>query len=95
MKFYYDEKLYYKRIKNYMIDTFIFSIISTAFMIITNYNFISINSILMLIIYIIIYFFYYFICEYFFQKTLAKYITKTKVTNIIGQKPKLWQIIIR
>lgn len=41
------------------------------------------------------YFAYYIIMEIVFQKTLGKFITKTKVVTLNGQKPKEREIILR
>ncbi|WP_143960185.1 RDD family protein [Litoribacter populi] len=38
---------------------------------------------------------YYFICEYYFQKTLGKAITGTKVTDRSGNKPSAKMVIVR
>jgi len=38
---------------------------------------------------------YYFICDYFFQRTVGKLVTKTKTVNVWGEKPKLKQVLIR
>lgn len=38
---------------------------------------------------------YIFLFEFLFQRTLAKWITKTKVVTIDGRRPALWQFIIR
>ncbi|WP_176214832.1 RDD family protein [Reichenbachiella faecimaris] len=42
-----------------------------------------------------IYMLYYVIAEHFFNKTLGKRFTKTKVVNIDGSKPSLEQIVMR
>jgi len=42
-----------------------------------------------------IYLLYFIIFEYFLQKTVGKYLSKTRVVNIHGEKPKLSQIIGR
>jgi len=47
------------------------------------------------IILIISFFTYYIFLEYILQKTIAKYITKTKVTKIDGKKPELLDIVGR
>lgn len=38
---------------------------------------------------------YYFIMEYKFQKTLGKFLTKSRVVHIDGSKPKLSDILLR
>ena len=38
---------------------------------------------------------YYIVMEFKYQKTLAKFITKTKVVKMSGQKPEISDIIIR
>lgn len=38
---------------------------------------------------------YIFLFEFLFQRTLAKWITKTKVVTTDGRRPALWQFIIR
>jgi uncharacterized RDD family membrane protein YckC len=43
----------------------------------------------------ILYFLYYVFMEYTFQKTIGKFITKTKVVTKEGEKPRLYKIIIR
>ncbi|MFZ1677827.1 MAG: RDD family protein [Saprospiraceae bacterium] len=42
-----------------------------------------------------VYWGYYIITEYFFQKTLGKLITKTKVVSVFGDKPPIWLLILR
>ena len=44
---------------------------------------------------LMLYFTYYIGSEFLFSKTLGKYITKTKVVNQDGTKPKLIMLIIR
>ncbi len=38
---------------------------------------------------------YIFLFEFLFQRTPAKWMTKTKVVNLEGRRPSLWQFIIR
>jgi len=45
--------------------------------------------------YIGLYIIYYLVMESLLGRTVAKYITRTKVINRLGEKPKLSQIIIR
>lgn len=40
-------------------------------------------------------FLYYFIFEFIFLKSIAKFITYTKVYNLQGKRPALWQIFVR
>jgi len=40
-------------------------------------------------------FIYYFIMELFFQRTLGKIVTLTKVVSTSGLKPAPWQILVR
>lgn len=40
-------------------------------------------------------FLYYFCTEYFFNKTIAKFLTKTKIVNNKGEKPTIKELIIR
>jgi uncharacterized RDD family membrane protein YckC len=39
--------------------------------------------------------FYYIFCEYFFQKTIGKIITKTKVLRTDNCKPNFFNVLIR
>lgn len=48
-----------------------------------------------MIIFIPVYWGYYIVTEYFFQKTLGKLLTRTKVVTIINGNPSLKHIIIR
>lgn len=43
----------------------------------------------------LLYVMYHFISEYFFGKTLGKFLTKTKVLNEEGEKPSFQQLLIR
>lgn len=79
-----------KRILNFVIDTTI-----VAFSMYFIYSICSElpNTLLKLIL--LTYFGYYIHMEHRYQKTIGKYVTKTKVVNIYGQKAKFSQIIQR
>ncbi|REH00050.1 RDD family protein [Flavobacterium aquicola] len=86
------------RFVHFIVDTFIFfifyvivgSIFQAIFQFDVNKNFLF-TWLLMVITFV----FYYSFVEYHFQKTFGKYITKTKVVTINGEKPSLNDIIVR
>jgi uncharacterized RDD family membrane protein YckC len=41
------------------------------------------------------YFFYYVIMEYSFQRTVGKFMTKTKVVTSEGERPEFYEIVVR
>lgn len=57
--------------------------------------FVSLSSLIIMISPIIIYSLYYIVFEYYFQRTLGKYVSKTIVTKEDGGRPTLGQIIGR
>ena len=45
---------------------------------------------------VVLYFLYYFLQEYFFKKTIGKFITKTEVISTLENKKYfVWQIVVR
>jgi len=79
-----------KRILNFVID----SIVITFSMYFIFYTLSGLPNLLMALI-ILTYFGYYIHLEHSYQKTIGKFITRTKVVNIYGQKAKLSQIVQR
>lgn len=94
-----------KRLINFIIDSFILLVIYFLVSLINFYFNIPNNEIYLenilyffyfkLLILIAIPIIYYIIFEFFFQKTLAKYITKTRVVNLKNEKPSFKEILIR
>jgi uncharacterized RDD family membrane protein YckC len=86
------------RFVHFIVDTFIFFIfyviVGSVFQMIFQFD-VNKNFLFTWLLMIITYVFYYSFVEYHFQKTFGKYITKTKVVTINGEKPSLNDIIVR
>lgn len=85
----------FKRIVNYLIDLAIVIILIYVlgnFFEILHYGRLTTFGFLS---FFISYFMYYVFMEYCFQRTVGKFITKTKVVTKEGEKPELYTIIIR
>jgi uncharacterized RDD family membrane protein YckC len=86
------------RFVHFIVDTFIFFIfyviVDSVFQMIFQFD-VNKNFLFTWLLMIITYVFYYSFVEYHFQKTFGKYITKTKVVTINGEKPSLNDIIVR
>jgi uncharacterized RDD family membrane protein YckC len=86
------------RFVNYIIDsiviTFIIVIIVFSSLFILRTNFQSAYFLVLLMLFLSNLFYYAFM-EFKYQKTVSKFITKTKVVNSNGEKPNLNDIIIR
>ncbi|WP_298139659.1 RDD family protein [Flavobacterium sp.] len=85
------------RIVNFIVDLVSFWIIFFVIAMLINIIFtIDLNNDLLIWgILLLAFFMYYIIMEFKFQKTIGKFITKTKVVNLYGKKPSLNDIIIR
>ena len=87
-----------KRFVNYLIDViagYIFAfIIALAITLIFPFDIIG-YPLMATILVVASFFAYYILMEVVFQKTLGKFITKTKVVTVKGQKPKEQDIILR
>ncbi len=88
-----------KRLANYFLDRFL--VLVAVFVIIFGLTLIlhpkdgsGIGSIISLLGFVIVPI-YYILTEYFFQKTPAKYATKTKVVKKDGSRPDFWDILGR
>ena len=81
-----------KRLLNFLIDTTIFTIVIFCFLSIFK-NIIPKENALW--VSLIVYFLYYFISEYFFNDTIGKIITKTRIISVQGSKVLFWQIVAR
>ncbi|SHI62650.1 RDD family protein [Flavobacterium terrae] len=84
------------RFANFLIDTVFFGIISQIFFIIIG-SIINIEESLFFsyVLLILLYVSYYTFFESNWQKTIGKFITKTKVVNFDGETPSLTEIIFR
>ena len=81
------------RFTNFLIDTSLFTLVIYVFFSLFK-NVIPQENVFL--ISILIYFLYYFLQEYFFQKTIGKFITKTVVISTHENKKYFfWQIILR
>ena len=80
------------RFKNYAIDYFVFYIIG---ILIKPISILYSEPWIVFSIFLISYPSYYIICEYFLQRTLGKYFTKSVVINEFGEKPDFRTIVIR
>ncbi|MGO4911740.1 RDD family protein [Leeuwenhoekiella sp. W20_SRS_FM14] len=87
------------RFLNFTIDFVVFILLILAGTFILDAVFSTSNKELLLSIgygmVFILFLVYYGVSEYFFQKTLGKYFTKTKVVNLDGSKPGALAILIR
>lgn len=88
-----------KRVVNLIIDTvfcYFTTVFILAFIYFDFYNDVMTISTNLIRVYILIaLFFYYLLCEYFYGKTLGKFITKTKVISFKNDKPTFLAILIR
>jgi uncharacterized RDD family membrane protein YckC len=86
------------RFVHFIVDTFIYFIfyviVGSVFQMIFQFD-VNKNFLFTWLLMIVTYVFYYSFIEYHFQKTFGKYITKTKVVTINGEKPSLNDIIVR
>ncbi len=86
------------RFVNYIIDSIVVSLLimiiifGSLFLLGTNFE--SAYFLVMIMLFLSILFYYAFM-EYKYQKTVSKFITKTKVVTSNGEKPNLNDIIIR
>ena len=86
------------RFVNYIIDSIVIALIimiiifGSLFLLRTNFESAYFLVLIMLFLSIL---FYYAFMEYKYQKTVSKFITKTKVVTSNGEKPNLNDIIIR
>ena len=80
------------RFAGFCIDMVVFFLIACVLVLVVDYIFSGLNQ---GIIAVYVYFGYYIFMEFTFQKTIAKFITKTKVVMLDGQKPSIGSIIIR
>jgi hypothetical protein len=83
------------RLVHFIVDTIAFLVLSIIFGFIIGLFFQITSSIFAYLLFIISFFVYYIIMEHKLQKTLGKYITKTKVVTKEGQKAELGDIIKR
>lgn len=85
------------RFVNFIVDLLsfwvLFFVIVMFFNIIFNIN--LSNDLLIWVVLLLAFFLYYIFMEFKFQKTIGKFITKTKVINSNGEKPSLNDIMIR
>jgi uncharacterized RDD family membrane protein YckC len=88
----------YKRLMHYFIDiivlVLIIQIIGRTYCYVFNTTFEE-NENIFTLLFILVYFLYHILMEYYFQKTVAKFITKTSVVNLNGKKPSKSLIIGR
>jgi uncharacterized RDD family membrane protein YckC len=89
-----------KRLLNFTIDTL--TIILLAVLILnwiiypfTNELTLSVKRLIEMLVLVLVYFEYYGIMEYKYQKTIGKFLTKTKVIAKDGTRPQLKNIFIR
>ncbi|HEY1041399.1 MAG TPA: RDD family protein [Candidatus Paceibacterota bacterium] len=80
-----------KRLVNYLIDNvFIVVILLALFRIIPFYR-----EGTQFVVTLLVYFGYYFLFEYFCEKTLGKFITKTRVVTYENKKPSIDHFLLR
>lgn len=85
------------RVFNYLIDSII--VFGLSYLIYEMVKFYAINWGTYYFNFLQVFFFtvflYYFIFELIFLKSIAKFITYTKVYNLQGKRPAVWRIFIR
>jgi uncharacterized RDD family membrane protein YckC len=88
-----------KRLINVLIDSIFVAIINGIWITIFYYNesknILSISTFQIRLFYLTFLFLYYLICEFFWNKTIGKLITKSSVVNLKYECPSFFQIIIR
>jgi hypothetical protein len=84
-----------RRFINYNLDLFFSFIFVTFFILLFDNTDSEELSALGLILSLFAFVSYYVVFEFFFGKTFAKFITRTKVVNLVGEEPSLGQIVIR
>jgi uncharacterized RDD family membrane protein YckC len=83
------------RLYNYVVDIFVISIIIffAFFFIVMGFN--PEGNVIYYVVCFLGYYGYYFLFEWRMGRTLGKFLTNTKVTNIQGEPPTILQILIR
>ena len=79
-----------QRMENFTIDFIISSSLGVLIAYLSSTSFLN-----FIIIYYVVRFVYYFIFEYYFDRTLGKYDTQTKIVNIDNSKPSIFQLVKR
>lgn len=88
-----------KRLINVLIDSIFVAIINGIWITIFYYNesknILSISTFQIRLFYLTFLFLYYLICEFFWNKTIGKLVTKSIVVTLKYECPSFFQIIIR
>ena len=84
-----------ERFINYLLDTFFYTFISGIILTIIDLDPGSLNPILLYFLLILLSIIYFVPLESIFGRTIAKFITRTKVTTVSGGNPSIGEIFIR
>ena len=83
-----------KRIVNVIVDNCIIFFIYTPISLFA-YYFLNLHEKIYTLVYFFIVLVYYGFFETYYQQTLGKMLTKTKVVTLQGEAPSIWKIFIR